>query len=450
MKISIQDLKSNLQIFGSFLIYKFVIEVIYIFYLSPVYSYYGLTTELNLEKLLFSNIFLVIISIIMPKKNKYPSTTLYFLLTLFLLIPALSYYWLNSQNTIYTLFLTLSFFTMALTLKLSRLNILQKTNYTRKILMYCFFVYVVFSFLLFSYQGGFDVRVLDFSTIYDLREESTLPTLVGYILNWSAKVGTPFFFAYFYYKKMWLRMSIVLLIQLMLYLSYGYKAFLFSILLLLLCIIAFKRKNPRLFIVCSLAVVILFSTILKFNFSIDTLFVSIPYRMVFVPAQAQFQYYEFFSEFPKLNFSEGIIGSILDIKSPYSIPATNKISLHFYGQIFNQNTGVFSDAYANSGFGMMIVFSFVLGMILRAIDSTTKFIPSRIVIAGFSYIIYTLVDVSLLTTFFTGGLGFMIVLFILFNSELQSKNRLEINKNDSSNNLLNEEKKWEKIKLKTE
>ncbi|MCQ6274676.1 hypothetical protein JMM81_06765 [Bacillus sp. V3B] len=413
---------SGYTLFIYILIYKIVIEFVYIFRISPVYNYTGLTLDINIVGFWISLLYLIIIIMLFPKDKSRPSTYLYLIFILFLVIPTLSYYWLNNQSLVYTTFIVLSSLIVALFLKLKPVNIVEEIKSPNMLLNIIFIIYILITVFMIIQRGGIDLRALDLSSIYKIRSEASFSGILGYLLNWSAKVLCPFFFAYFLYRKKKWKLLFVLVLQLLLYLSFGFKAYLFSIGMLIMVAIVMKRNKFERDFTFSFTGIVIVSYILDvFNIS-NTLLNSIPFRMIFVPAQIQYQYYEFFVDRDKMLFADGIIGKIFSIESPFDQPVPFVIAMYYQDVVSNSNTGIFSDAYSNGGFITMAFFAVLFALILYMIDSLTRRVPTYLVVASFSYMMFVINDNSLLTAFLTGGIGLMIILLLFFNSSIGKEN----------------------------
>lgn len=402
------------------IMYRIVLDITYIYGISPLYSYSGLTLEIVPIKLLCSYILQVIVVLLMSKYKK-PSNILYYFFILFVTIPTLSFYGLNNQNTTYMLWFIVS---CLLTGFIIRLGIkpakLLNINY-HAIIKLLFYLYVFVSIYLFLKRGGIDLRSLNFDTVYGLRAESNINGIDGYFLNWCAKAGTPFFFSYYNYYNSFIKKYTSLLVQLLLYLSFGNKAFLFSILALIGVSFVMKYKHSERKFTVSMISVLTVSFLIDKILHIDFLRRGIPYRMLYIPSQIQFQYYDFFKERPKLHFAESIIGKVFDIETGFNTDVPIIISRYYSGNANNMsfsNTGIFSDAFANLGIIGMILFAVIFSLSLLCIDAVSKNIPNYITISAFSYIIFVINDTSFLTTFVTGGFGLMLVLLYLMNGEI--------------------------------
>lgn len=416
--------KINLvNLFLYILIYKTIIELVYIFSISEMYGYTGLTLNVNNIGFWISILYVLIIILVFPKDRSRPSTYLYLMFVLFLVVPTFSYYWMNGQSNVYTTLILFCCIIMSLVLKIKTINVYESIRYANILLKVVFIMYIFLSIYLIIKRGGIDLRALHFDSdsIYELRSEASISGLLGYLLNWCAKVFCPFFFSFYLYKKKKLNLHFILLLQLLLYLSYGFKAYLFSIgLLIMIVLITRKDKFERNFTLGLTGIIIISLAMVKFNIS-NFLLNSIPFRMIFVPAQIQFEYYEFFSQRDKMLFADGIIGKLFNIDSPFNEPVPFVISRYFHGVESNSNTGVFADAYANGGPIMMVIFAVLLGLIFYIIDSFTRLIPKYLVVASLSYMMFVLNDNSLLTSLLTGGIFLMIILLYIFNSSIKKR-----------------------------
>nr|WP_279011903.1 hypothetical protein [Vagococcus fluvialis] len=405
------------------LIFRIIVDWTYLNSISPLYSYSGLTTNQNLNKYIASYI-LQILVILCMSKSKRPSNYLYYFFVLFTVTPTLSYYGLNNQSNIYILFFVICSIIVGFIVNFN-LKPFKLLKIDAKLLIkVIFYLYLAISFYLFFKRGGIDIRALDFDTVYDLRRESNISGLDGYLINWCAKAFSPFFYAYFSYYKKSIKKVMVISVQLLLYLSFGNKAFLFSIFAVIGINIVMRMKIPEKAFTLSMSVVLIFSDFIDKIFEIDSLRRGIPYRMFFIPSQIQFQYFEFFNNNNKLYFAESFFGKILNLSTGYGIPIPIVISRYFSGNpnsISYSNTGIFSDAYSNMGYFGMFLFALIFGITLIMVDAVSDKIPTYITVSAFSYIIFVVNDTSFLTTFVTGGFGLMLLLLYLMNCELKEE-----------------------------
>ncbi|WP_346930952.1 O-antigen polymerase [Clostridium sp.] len=420
--------ESKVSIFCLIMVYKIIIELIYYVNISPIYDYSGLITEINYNKMIISNLLVLFVILISPNNFKRASSYFYLFIEIFIFVPLLSFYWLANESSNYVLFVTASFIVIASILKIRLKHITIRNLNVKPFLEMFFYIYILIALFLIIKRGGIDTRAFNFDTIYELRAENELIGIWGYMTNWVTKVFGPFFFAYNIYFNKKYKCVIVIFIQLLMYLSFGNKAFLFSIPLMLICAYLISKKK---FIKSFLSIFILTNISAHFLdviFGIDFLRRAIPYRMIFVPAMIQFQHYDFFSNSTKLYFAEGLLGSIFGKTNPYGIPIPILISRVYSGKFDSMaysNTGIFADAYYNGGFVMMILISILLAVILYIIDSISFNIPVGITTGAFSYTFFVLNDTGLFTTLLTGGMVIMIVLLLFMDSVIYVQNNNE-------------------------
>lgn len=402
------------------LIYKLSIEIVYIFLIAPMYSYMNLGLNMNFSKFLLSTIYVFIIIFNSPKNRTTPSTYLFLIMEFFIIIPALSYYWLNDMSSKYTIFLTISSLIVTFVLKVKLKSFTFKSRASKITLSGIFIFYFLSSIYIILSRGGIDARALSFDSVYELRSEYNLVGIMGYLANWSVKVFCPFYLGYFYLQKNYKGLVFVSIIQVLMYLSFGNKAFLFSLGIIILNLVYVRRGRY----IQEMSLTLSGLNILALTFSsmniTETLQRAVPYRLLFIPAQIQYQYYEFFSDKKKLLFADNIFGRIFSIENPFGKNISFVIGDLYYrsGAGINANTGIFADAYANGGFFLMIFVSIIFGVLLAIVDASTTKIPVYLIVGALSYIMFVINDAPLLTTMITGGMLIMVIMLIILNSGL--------------------------------
>lgn len=404
------------------LIYKCILELIYIFQISPVYSYLGLAKDLNFSNFIISNLILLIISLCSPKNKKYPSSYLYLIIEVLILVPTLSYYWLNNQGTNFIFWEMISLLLISFILKFKRKKITGKLKLKNIILIIIFWMYIAISLYIIHKRGGLNFKSLSFKTVYEVRETNNINGFLLYILNWSCKAFMPFYFGYFVYKKNKIYVILSLLISILYYLSFGNKAFLFSVIFIVYIYLIIESRNTAKKFLLTFLGLNLTSYILTLLNITNALRDIITVRLLYIPSMIQFNYYKFFLEFPKLKFSEGVIGKFLSISYNYN-ESIGKIINNFFIKSLesNANTGVFAYAYADFGSLGMIGVGICLGLIFWIIDSISFKLPLYIPVCSISYICFGFNDVNLLINIWTGGLFLVMILIFIFNSNIKMK-----------------------------
>lgn len=135
-KVERFDLKS---IFIYLFIYKSIIEIVYIFCISPLYSYSGLTLNIDISDYWISSFYVFFVVMFSPKDKLRPSSYLFILMEMFLIIPILSYYWMNNQSLIYVSFVVVSSIIISIILKMKPIRINLTDKYAKVWLNFIFF-----------------------------------------------------------------------------------------------------------------------------------------------------------------------------------------------------------------------------------------------------------------------------------------------------------------------
>ena len=409
-----KKIKNKFLLFIASLFYKTIIEMVYFYEIHPTYNYSGFIWNPNWFYFLLSLFYLFIIIFFSPTRLNRPSTHLYHLLNTFLIVPTLSYFWMTSSSSQYIFFEVIMMLVISFIINRKLIKIRYLKNINFNFFKKLFWLYFAITCLLFLRRGGVDTRAFDFDQVYDIRRENNIAGILGYFVNWTTKVLAPFFFAFGFIYKKYSYILIVIIMQLLMYLSFGNKAFLFSIFSLVYLYWISKRKQPFLFLYCSFGMVNILSILIKNIFATDFLVRTLPYRMLFVPSQIQFRYFDFFSQTDKLYFAETFFGQLLHFDTGYGIPVPILISRIYLNNINSEsfaNTGIFSDGYANLGYLGMFLMSVLLGFLLLFLDSLSLKISLRFIVCSMGYLIFVLNDTSLLTALMTGGLLLMLLLY---------------------------------------
>ena len=94
-------------------LYKLILELCYVFILSPRFEASLMTINLNWGKFLLSTVLVLFTLFFFPTDHSKPSTHMYGLMYLFIFIPTVSYFWLNNQPANYILIEALCFVLIA-------------------------------------------------------------------------------------------------------------------------------------------------------------------------------------------------------------------------------------------------------------------------------------------------------------------------------------------------
>lgn len=414
IKLNTKKQRSKIILFGVLI---FSLWLSYCLVLSPMYSYSHLTYRPNVIKFAISIICVIVTLLGLPSDSERPSTFLYYIFYTVTYIPTVTYFWLNDQPTLYLLYETICFFIIAAILR-RKVNGLQIATHTAIFtIQLILIVYILSSLLLVVQNGGIHLNAI-ISDLYLVRSENKISGFSGYLLNWCAKSFMPFFFVYFYIKKKWIGVLITCILQVLLFVSFGFKAFLMAIMMLIG--ISYLMRTPESFNRTWMIVLITGNILctLCAKYITPKLINIFTYRTLFLPAQGQFEYYDFFTHNDFLFFSEGSIGKLLGMQYPYTESIGRVVNSYIFAgaKISNGNTGALSYGFADLGFCGMLLAAVTISIIFLIVDSITKKMPVLIPVCAMSYQIFALNDNNVLICLNTGGIFWTIIVLMLLNS----------------------------------
>lgn len=261
---------------------------------------------------------------------------------------------------------------------------------------------------------GLERFSIDLLSVYEVRAEyvRTLGPFLGYFVPWQAYIFNTFLLVYAIYKKRYWLAGLATVAQVLLFGMTGYKSFLLAPILVVGVYFLWTRKHALSLLFGGIASIVLISYIIYLvmgNHFIPSLFIR---RLFFVPAVLHFIYYDFFSqsEHPFVMLSNSILEPF--VRYPYDMPITRVISWAYWGRDFNPNVGYLGDAFSHFGFIGMFIFSIILGLFLRVVDSVGSRLPSNLVAAVIAMPSIALVNSALFTSLLTHG--FILALILLW------------------------------------
>jgi hypothetical protein len=218
------------------------------------------------------------------------------------------------------------------------------------------------------------------------------------------------------YKKIFL-LIIALVFFVLNFAFTSHKQYLFLPFFILGVFLILKSRFPIQRIITGLILLIAFAVFIDYLWLEVWAKALIINRFLFVPAQLNFFYYDFFSQNPKTFWTDSkwlLIGKIIDY--PYSLPLPMVIgNAYFNDPKIIANTGWIGSGYAHAGFFGMMIYAIVIGFIFKFLDYKAKILNKNFIIISFSpFIISLLLSIDLKTVFLSNGLFvYMIMLTML-------------------------------------
>lgn len=399
----------DLLIYFILLCYKFSLDVIYRFIISPNYSYQGFIYNFSISKYIISTfIYLfMLIPIIKLSRRRNNSSIIILLITLVYFVPGYSMYALSGQESNYFLYFTIYWF-LILILQLIIPQIKSNLNRQNRNPIIFNLIVIAFAFFSLAISGVYtNFRInLSLSNIYDLRKEArefNMPTILKYLQNASDKI-IPLGLIYYIVSKKRIMAILLMTIQLLNFSFNGKKSILFTLVIIILITFFYQRKHISwitpsfLLLNCIALIESLFrggqSQIVNY----------IIRRVMFMPTMIGYYYYDFFSR-NELDYLRQSILRWFGATSPYSkISIQRLIGLLYFGSIeTNANTGLVGDAYANFGWLGLFFYPIMIIIALRVLDYCTKQVDYRINMVLCVLIFYTFINGSFFTILLNNG-----------------------------------------------
>jgi len=413
---------------GCGILYKFMLDAIYIWAASPQYAYAGLLyTPVSWKYFISLALYLGLFAFL-PKNEKNAVGFLLHLQFVYTVAPLLSFYALANGSTRYILMVSVCVLLQTWILRRPKasdgaVHITGIRSYVT-VALGALTIFALAVPVLYNGFGG--LKVFDFAYIYEMRANATYPPGFSYLFNWMQKVIVPFAVLYFLHAKKYRWCILCVLLQIVFYMESGWKFTLF-ILVPVIAIYVFSKTGHLLKLMYAGLVVLLLLVLICFRLDRiggvsslgPQLNALIPIRALFIPADNKFDFYECFRVFPHTFFSDGMIGKLLGLSYPYAASLGQVIYAYTGGTFLesNSNTGYLGEAYAQMGFVGMLLMSLLLTAILRGIQNYANKENFGVLIAMFSVFMILLNDNALFTTLLTNGMLVAFVLvFIYFSS----------------------------------
>ncbi|MEG1910090.1 MAG: hypothetical protein RR190_03875, partial [Bacteroidales bacterium] len=278
---------------------------------------------------------------------------------------------------------------------------------------------VVFAFIILYYNGlRFHFSLID---VYENRAEASIiekkmPLILFYIKGW-ARLFLPILLLYTLIIKERIFFILLLLVAFLNFSFGAAKADAFMIILAIMLYFCYKpnRLNwiPNIF------------TTLNIMLSLKIMFVVLGsilvFRLMFIPAQLSFIYYDFFSSHELLFLRESLF-KWLGILSPYETPIVYIIGdVYFHDPESCANQGLIGDAFANFGWYSLLVYPFLWALLGKVVDGFVKEIDMRIQALLAYWTAALLISGTYFSIFLSGGILPILCLLYLMPRQVNEK-----------------------------
>ena len=406
-------------------IFYALLEISYFKFINPNFEYSGFSLDVDGLKYVESKVIYIFLVAACPYRLTKPSDYLMAYLLLGFLVPLLVFYGLNNASREDLYIVLLGVILIAFFRSGDRFRLPHFQNRQGTIIIFLALASIIVS-LWMVVSGGLSFFNLKFSRVYEFREDvSELidKGLMTYLIVWTTKVFGPFLLAFALWKKKYQFVIIVLVSHVFWFGISSHKSALFHPLLVIFLWQWFRSSKALSVLAIGMSLVVLFSLIAyqsSGNLSFGSLFIR---RTFFVPSFLTFTYYEFFSEYGYVYWSNSITSGFLDY--PYDRNPANLIG-DFLKTDAYANNSFLSTGYMHAGILGVMFYGIVVGLIFRLIDSITgDGIPIWLTLATVIMPCRSLmISADLPTAILTHGLGVGIIILFFITRSARTDGRL--------------------------
>ena len=409
--IMIKRLTSGLMYISVFLFMLFV----YYKYIVTFFAYRGYIWDFNVYKCILSLSLIFLISFFLPYKIRKPSD---FLIHIHFMFPFLFMFVLYTAENFSNYFISISILCFLLLIKVRNLKIpavyffnLRWKNINKIVIL---FILVLFVMLVYFYHNYFN---LDFSKVYDLRLElrEVSKGIKAYVFFSVLFILLHILFSYSLVYKKYLFIFLGIVLYIFFFAFTSHKKFFFMPFFAIYIYGLLKRNKLIFYMQIGIIFLTLFAIIIDYLWLEIWLKSLLIQRFMFVPAQLNFFYYEFFSQHKFVFWTDSkwfLLGRIFGY--PYDSPFQMIIGDYYFNNPeCIANTNWIGSGYAHAGVTGMLLYAIIVGLILRFLDfKSTKFGKDFIIISFVPFITSIFLSSDLKTVFLTHGL----LVYILFLS----------------------------------
>ena len=410
--------------------YYIIISMVYIFWLSPAYSYQGFQLSMSAGCLLFGSLIMLIASFCVATliERDGISDTILTLVVLLYFYPQMVLYSFGLNDTKYFLYVIFYMFSLLLVNRYfpvspNKVQIKERANLFEVVLVILGLSMILISGTFAGFRISFDL-----SDYYEYRfevREMAMPTIIKYVLNW-ARTLLPIGFTYALVKRKKRLILFTAIAQVLCFSFDGKKSALFMFILAFVVSLIFRssyrKKMP--FFMSILGLLVFLESAVRAGES----FVGkhILRRMMFVPPYLGWAYFDFFST-NELDYLKSSILRWVGFKSTYSESIPRLIGRMYYlsssSGAVNANTGLCGDAFSNFGWWSLLFYPLMNILIFKIIGKYSAGLDERLQIIISLTVAYTFLSGSFFSVLLTNGILLLVVLLILLpKQELLSQN----------------------------
>ena len=375
------SLKASIQNATLYGLLYFSLLYCFIFTIVPYFSWFVI--ELNIAKIIFSFVVIVVFAILLPYKFNKPSGLFLHLQFLLPIVPMLVMYGASDLPTNYIL-MVISAFVVVLFVKNLKFRPFFFTNLSIELLIS---IFLILSYLAISIEyisrGSINFDITQIYNVRYINEQSNTSSLIIYFSSFASNVFLPFSLILSVRKKLISGIFFSILGSILIFGLTNAKSAVFYPFMALFIYLFLSQDKPLRVMLLSTIFLVIFSIITfkegdLFRIAITSLGVR---RVFFEPSLINFYYYDFFSKNDFIFWSNSkLTFGLLDY--PYNLDPAHLIGESYFGtSLTGANTGWLGSGLMQAGSFGVFLYAVSVGLILAYLDSCRSYLSSKLIVS---------------------------------------------------------------------
>jgi hypothetical protein len=393
------------------MLYRLALDMVYIYVISPVFSYQRFIYQPIKEAIIFSWIILIVFSVLILPFLKMKEIVIPFAMVMLFLVrfvPLTSFIGCSGQGIDFVATICLYWLLIIVAMRIPlHLPILQPPRSAGFIINSVTLLFVVVVLFVSGYYAHFRLNFNLFD-IYDVRLEArqfNMPTILSYLRSATVNV-LPILFLYNAKRSKWI---LVILITLVAFLNFsidGRKAILFRFILCLYIYYFLAIKLKIVLKIVWLLILLCMLTLFEwYIFESNMLANMVIRRAFFMTSLLDSLYFDYIVHNGPTYYNR-ITSIAFQIGSDY-----------FGASEMRSNNGLFSDAFMNLGYLGCVIYPFIYVIFFRLCEAAFCGVNTKIVFFATFLIIFTIGSSELSTSMLTHGVLLLCIVVYLMPRE---------------------------------
>lgn len=421
-----RDKKNTLCFFIIILVYKVTLELGFWYLLQKTYADANVYQfEFNCTKYLLGMFWCILLFFMINHEERKPSTFFLQMQYVIAVIPITVIFAFSNENVIYYMVLCFAFAIAEILIRLVKSIRLPQSEMMTKILIISFYlITAIVYFDIIRENGMFSLEAVNIYDVYAVRSDFELNKYVGYMFNWQYIIITPFFIIRAFQRRKYLTMFFFCALQFLAYLYAAQKTILFIIPLVLVICVLSRFKNFGLYAYSTLmSGIIIITACGGISDVMYRLYDLLVRRVLILPANLKFIYYDFFSQNLKIGLAGTLWGKFLDISNPYDERIGVIISkVYFDNPVMNSNTGFLAEGFYRFGLIGIFLVLVLFALILLMLDYSSALNGYSFAVSMGFFAIFLLNDGGLIDPLIFGQLTVLMGVCLFYNKKYDFKN----------------------------